>query len=150
VGQQTFLWILFLVPNSFDLLHSVNYYLLVGGYLRRYSCSPCGGAPPPENILRALPAYPVCTLRRIGGKIINIVFRPISVGRVIVSIAIIIFFCRGKRCWLLWFVVYQVFFIPPRWIIIRLHYFCCRSSWLNFGGCSLRLFLGFFIFGSII
>ncbi len=43
-------------------------------------------------------AYPVCTLRRIGGKIISIliiVFRPISVSRVIVSIAIIIFFYRG-------------------------------------------------------
>ncbi len=54
MGQQTCLWILFLVPNPFDLLYSVNYYLLVGGYPRRYFCSPCGGAPsPPQNFASA-------------------------------------------------------------------------------------------------
>jgi hypothetical protein len=85
----------FLVPNPFDLLHSANYYLLVEGYLRRYSCSPCGGAFPPENILRALPANAVYSLRGISGKFFSIlilVFRPISVGRIIVSFALILFF----------------------------------------------------------
>jgi hypothetical protein len=92
------------------------------------SGAPLSEAPPTtpsrKQICERLQLRTLLSSAENAGKsvsIINIVFRPISVGRVIVSIAIFVFFYREKCCRLLGLVIHELFFFPRRII-----FFCWR------------------------